>query len=148
MCIRDSCDCVHIASPPSFHLAQLDEACAAGVAVLCEKPLSTDVPAETELVTKLAQAEARTAVNFPFASSFAVEHIDSWRRNNVIGEPDRIDIEIAFHQWPRPWQMDAARWLAQRSEGGFTREVISHFLFLTARQAGPVTLQQLSLIHI
>ena len=48
----------------------------------------------------------------------------------------------SFGTWPRQWQMGAASWLAQRAEGGFTREVLSHFLFLTRRQLGTLTLVQ------
>ena len=32
------------------------------------------------------------------------------------------------------------RWLDRREEGGFTREVVSHFLFLTRRLLGPLGL--------
>jgi hypothetical protein len=53
-------------------------------------------------------------------------------------------IEVAFATWPRPWQQDAAGWLARRAEGGFTREVVSHFLFLTRRMLGPLALQDAS----
>ena len=36
--------------------------------------------------------------------------------------------------------MDAVDWLDKRAEGGFTREVGSHFLFLSRRFFGPLTL--------
>jgi predicted dehydrogenase len=51
-----------------------------------------------------------------------------------------LEIEVAFPTWPRGWQQAAASWLAKRAEGGFTREVVSHFLFLTRRQLGPLKL--------
>jgi predicted dehydrogenase len=54
---------------------------------------------------------------------------------------ERLEIAARFAQWPRDWQMDAADWLAKRHEGGFTREVVSHFLFLARRFAGPLELQ-------
>ena len=41
--------------------------------------------------------------------------------------------------WPRDWQKDAD-WLRFGAEGGYTREVISHFLFLTGRVLGPLRL--------
>ena len=53
---------------------------------------------------------------------------------------ERLEIEVAFRAWPRPWQQDAAAWLDARGEGGFTREVVSHFLFLTRRLLGPLAL--------
>jgi predicted dehydrogenase len=56
----------------------------------------------------------------------------------------RLSIEVAFAAWPRSWQRDAARWLDGRAEGGFTREVVSHFLFLARRLLGPLQLESAS----
>lgn len=133
-------DCLHIASPPASHLGYLAQCHAAGRAALCEKPLATDVAAARTSVADLAAQGMRAAVNFPFASSFAVDHLRHWLRDGVIGAAQRIDIELAFARWPRSWQIDAAGWLDGRAEGGFTREVASHFLFLSRRMGGPLQL--------
>jgi predicted dehydrogenase len=50
-----------------------------------------------------------------------------------------VDIELAFSAWPRPWQAAAGLWLAQRAEGGFVREVLSHFIFVLQRVLGPAS---------
>ena len=142
-----ACDAVHIASPPTYHLEQMEAAVAAGVAVLCEKPLAVDVPRARSTVERLAAVRGRTAVNFPFTSSFGVDQITAWCNADIIGDLQSVHIEAAFAQWPRPWQMAAANWLSKRAEGGFTREVLSHFLFLTLRQIGPVTLQRVSVTY-
>ena len=63
--------------------------------------------------------------------------LSTWR---AILTPESLAIEVAFPTWPRGWQQAAASWLAKRAEGGFTREVVSHFLFLTRRQLGPLKL--------
>ncbi|MFC7540912.1 hypothetical protein ACFQU2_17610 [Siccirubricoccus deserti] len=63
----------------------------------------------------------------------------AWRQGLV---PEALAIEVGFATWPRGWQQGAAGWLARRAEGGFTREVVSHFLFLTRRQLGPLALQE------
>jgi predicted dehydrogenase len=133
-------DVVHIASPPLSHLGYLAACAQAGKAALCEKPLATDVTAATAAVRDLAAAGLRAAVNFPFASSFAVDHLNRWLAEGVIGTPERIDIELAFANWPRAWQIDAVGWLDGPAEGGFTREVGSHFLFLSRRLFGPLQL--------
>lgn len=133
-------DCLHIASPPLSHLDYLNQCQDAGKAAFCEKPLSTDVARATAVVTDLVSKEMRAAVNFPFASSFAAEYIQQWLEDDVIGTPQRVDIELAFSAWPRSWQTAAAAWLDGRAEGGFTREVGSHFLFLTRRFWGPLQL--------
>lgn len=134
-------DCLHIASPPASHLDYLDRCVAAGRAALCEKPLATDVASATEAVAALEARGARAAVNFPFTSSFAVDQLLAWLKEGVVGDAHRVDIELAFANWPRSWQLDAAGWLDRREEGGFTREVGSHFLFLSRRIFGPLQLQ-------
>jgi predicted dehydrogenase len=134
-------DCVHVASPPSSHLEHADRVLGLGRAVFLEKPLSIDMSEGREFARMVDGGKERAAVNFPFASSFAVDQLRAWRDEGAVGKPERIEIEVAFRAWPRQWQVDAAGWLARREEGGFTREVVSHFLFLTVRQAGPLRLQ-------
>jgi predicted dehydrogenase len=132
-------DCTYIASPPASHLQHARAALAAGKSVFSEKPLAVDVADARAFV---AEAGDRGAVNFPFASSPAVATIRRWIESGAIGTPQRIAIEVGFAKWPRGWQMDAAGWLDRPAQGGFTREVVSHFLFLSRRLAGP--LQDLS----
>lgn len=138
--LLEASDAVHIASPPSLHLQQLEMAVDAGVAVLCEKPLAVDVAAARATVRRVATKRGRAAVNFPFASSFAVDQIGAWRNEGAIGDPQSLEIGAAFAAWPRPWQTAAASWLSKRDDGGFTREVLSHFMFLTLRQLGQIKL--------
>ena len=128
-------DCVYIASPPASHLDHARAALAAGKRFFGEKPLAIDV---VEARAFVAQAGDGGAVNFPFASSPAVAEIKNWIEKGEIGKPRRIEIEVGFAAWPRSWQMDAAGWLDRPMEGGFTREVVSHFLFLSRRLAGPL----------
>lgn len=133
-------DVLHIASPPLSHLGYLDQCARAGKAALCEKPLATDVDAATALVRALEAGSMRAAVNFPFVSSPAVDHLQRWMQDGTVGTPQRVDITMAFAAWPRPWQMDAIGWLDGPAEGGFLREVGSHLLFLTGRLLGPMLL--------
>ena len=133
------CDCLYVAAPPAAHVPLAEAALAAGKAVFLEKPLATDLAAARALVA--ASAGARAAVNFPMASSPAVAQLVAWKEGLT---PQSLAIEVAFATWPRPWQQDAAGWLARRAEGGFTREVVSHFLFLTRRMLGPLALQDAS----
>ena len=133
-------DCLHIASPPLSHLDYLQQCHEAGKAALCEKPLATDVARAGRVVDELSSAGMRAAVNFPFASSFAGDYLAQWLADEAVGTPQRVDVELAFANWPRTWQMDAVQWLDGRAEGGFTREVASHFLFLSRRFFGPLQL--------
>ncbi len=134
--VTAACDALYIASPPSSHLGHARMALASGKTVFCEKPLAVDV---TDARAFVAAAGNRGAVNFPFASSFGVATLTRWIGEGAIGTPRRIAIEVAFATWPRSWQMDAAGWLDATAQGGFTREVVSHFLFLSRRLGGPLT---------
>ncbi len=133
-----SADCIYIASPPASHLPHAQAALAAGKAAFCEKPLAVDVPAAQAFLA--AHPTARAAVNFPMASSLGVATMREWLPS--IGTPLRLEIETSFRIWPRPWQADASAWLDRPAQGGFTREVVSHFLFLTRRLCGPMVLEQ------
>lgn len=130
-----ACDCLYVASPPASHLGYARTALAAGRSVFCEKPLAIDLAEARAFVD---EAGDRGAVNFPFASSLGVATLAGWIADGFVGRPRRLTIEVGFARWPRPWQVDAASWLDARPEGGFTREVVSHFLFLSRRLLGPL----------
>jgi predicted dehydrogenase len=132
-------DCVYIAAPPSTHLAYADLAFDRGKAVFCEKPLAVDSAACRAAVERVERERCIAAINFPFASAPAVRAIAAGVKSGELGPLERLEIEVAFARWPRDWQA-SARWLAQRAEGGFVREVLSHFVFLTRRLIGPLRL--------
>lgn len=137
--VIEGAECVYIATPPGTHLGYARAALAAGRAVFLEKPLAVDLADARAFVAEAAAG--RVAVNFPFASSPAVERLQAWLRDNVAGAPRGFAIDVGFAAWPRPWQQGAAGWLDGAAEGGFTREVVSHFLFLSRRLLGPLYLK-------
>ena len=138
----EASDCLYIASPPATHLGHFRRTLERGRAAFCEKPLAIDVAEARRLVEEAQAQGARAAVNFPFASSFAVDQIRAWIADGAVGEPRALRIEVAFARWPRAWQAGAASWLDGRAQGGFTREVVSHFLFLSRRLFGPLELRR------
>ena len=140
--VIEACDLLYIAAPPAAHLPLATEALAAGRAVFLEKPLSHDLEASRRFVAEAEAAGARAGVNFPMASSPAVAQLLAWRVEGALGQPEALEVEVAFSAWPRSWQRDASGWLSRRAEGGFTREVVSHFLFLTRRLLGPLMLSE------
>ncbi|TPG52421.1 gfo/Idh/MocA family oxidoreductase [Roseomonas nepalensis] len=140
--VIEACDCLYVAAPPAAHLPLAAQALAAGRAVFLEKPLSHDLEASRRFVAEAEAAGARAAVNFPMASSPAVAQLLAWRKDGALGDPESLEVEVAFSAWPRSWQRDASGWLSRRAEGGFTREVVSHFLFLTRRLLGPLVLEE------
>jgi predicted dehydrogenase len=135
-------DCLYIASPPASHLAYADQAFDAGLTVFCEKPLTVDFAAGRKAIARIETESRRAAVNFSLASSPGLAAMKAAITDGSIGEPKRIEIELAFDQWPRTWQSAAGRWLAERAEGGFSREVLSHFVFVLQRALGQATVEE------
>jgi len=134
--------CLYVASPPVSHLAYAGQAFDAGLAVFCEKPLTVDFEAGRRSIARIAEQRLRAAVNFSLASSPGLAAMVAAVKDGSIGRPRAVEIEVAFDQWPRAWQAAAGHWLAERAEGGFTREVLSHFVFVLQRALGPATVER------
>jgi len=135
--------CLYIATPPGQHLELSGRAFDAGLAVVCEKPLSTDLEGAQALVRRIEAEGLRAGVNFVLAGSPGLallqRHFGAAARA-PLGALRDVEVELAFISWPRPWQTAAGPWLARRTEGGFTREVLSHFIFVLQRVLGPAKL--------
>ena len=136
-------DAVYLACPPGPRKRYALQAVAAGKGVFMEKPLGTDNAQSRDLVAQLAKGRLPGVVNFTQAASRGFEELHRAIAAGETGEILGIDILVNYPAWPRAWQKDAD-WLRLREEGGYTREVISHFLFLAGRFLGPLTLQQAS----
>jgi predicted dehydrogenase len=134
---RSDIAALYIASPPASHPAYVELAWDNGKAAFCEKPLAVSLDVSERLVRRQAAERQRAAINFPFASGPAARALAAAVADGTLGTVERIDIAVAFAAWPRPWQQ-AGAWLAERAEGGFVREVVSHFLFLSQRLVGPL----------
>ncbi len=133
---------LYIATPPAAHLSLSEAAFDAGLTVLCEKPLTVDFDAARRTIARIDREGQRAAVNFSLASSSglaALQRCFGADSDRPLGDLRAVEIELAFAAWPRPWQAGAGAWLAQREEGGFTREVLSHFVFVLQRVLGPAT---------
>jgi len=132
-------DVIYIACPPGAHKVHALAAIAAGKTVFCEKPLGVDLADSQEMADRAEASRVKCAVNFPFADAQAVNAMDAALKSGAVGAVAGIDVRLHFARWPRAWQADAA-WLAERAEGGFVREVFSHFAYLTQRLLGPARL--------
>lgn len=135
-----SVDCVYIASPPRHHREQLLLAVQAGKAVFCEKPLAVAVSDAAAMREAADRSRLPVGVNFPFATSTAANQLRRIVQRGELGVIEQAKVTLRFSTWPRQWQAGAASWLAGSSEGGFTREVLSHFVFLAIRTFGPAKL--------
>jgi predicted dehydrogenase len=130
---------LYIATPPAAHLALSNAAFDAGLAVMCEKPLTMDFDGARRTVQRIADEGHRAAVNFSLASSLGLATLlDNFGATapRPLGELRDVSITVEFAAWPRPWQVAAGQWLSMRAEGGFSREVLSHFIFVLQRVLG------------
>lgn len=133
----------YIATPPDSHMPLANAAFDAGLAVLCEKPLTMDFAEGQRMIARIASEGLRDGVNFSLASSPGLKALEAaWAQQPAmsIGEWQSVSIELSFAAWPRPWQSAAGLWLSERKEGGFAREVLSHFIFVLQRVLGPAKL--------
>ncbi len=132
-------DLFYIATPPATHIPLARRASGA---VLCEKPLAIDLSEARKLA---ADIDIPNAVNFPFATQPTIATLEDEVRQGRHGDALRVDIRLFFNTWPRKWQQEAASWLAKPEQGGFLREVFSHFAYLTDRLLGPLQLVEASI---
>lgn len=129
-------DCVYVSSPPASHIAHAFLAFDAGKAVFLEKPLATDLAQAQAIVDRVGREKRVAAINFSLAHAPGLIAMEDLVRSGRLGKPVSATVEVEFAAWPRPWQMGAASWLSRRAEGGFTREVVSHFVFALQRALG------------
>jgi len=132
-------DIVYIASPPKSHKEFATVAARAGKVVYCEKPLGVDIAESRLLVEEVEATGVLNAVNFPFVAARAVESIENKIIDGTAGDIIGVDLRLHFSNWPRGWQHSAS-WLSERREGGFVREVGTHYVFLIEKLFGPASL--------
>ncbi|WP_202818893.1 Gfo/Idh/MocA family protein [Actinosynnema sp. ALI-1.44] len=129
----DDVDAVYIATPPASHSDLAVTALRAGKAVFCEKPLAVSLADAQRMLDAATETGLANAVNFALSDRDAVVHVAGADLGTVRG----VDIRVQFLRWPRDFQATAT-WLARREQGGFVREVLSHFVYLTDRIVGPL----------
>ncbi|MFD9698778.1 Gfo/Idh/MocA family protein [Lentzea sp. NPDC059081] len=132
-------DAVYVSTPPASHAALVLQAFDAGKAVFCEKPLAVDL-GEARKMAEAARGRPN-AVNFALSDMVATIEIE--RRLPELGSLRGAEVRLQFPRWPRAFQADAT-WLARSEQGGFVREVLSHFVYLTDRVLGPLTVESVS----
>lgn len=131
-------DAVYVATPPAAHAGIVLPALESQIAVLCEKPLAVDLAEGEAMAHAAASARVATAVNFALSDRATVLELERALAAGEAGEIRSVQIRLDFPRWPRPFQADA-RWLARREQGGYLREVFSHFAYLTDRLVGELT---------
>jgi len=126
---------VYVASPPNSHRSYFLDAIAANVPMFCEKPFGVDIDESQDLVRRIEDADLPHIINFNHGNALGSTHIENQFRSGDMGRVVGVDTFIHLTQWPREFQKTAT-WLGERKQGGFTREMLSHWLYLTRRLLG------------
>ena len=133
--VIEAADLVYIAVPPLFHNEYVRKCVAADSAIFCEKPLGIDITQSRELVALVNNAGTPAGVNFVFSAAPSATKMSEIVSQPEFGKIIRCDLDLHFQDWPRPWHVNA-QWLRDRDQGGWVREVVSHFLFIINRSLG------------
>jgi 1,5-anhydro-D-fructose reductase (1,5-anhydro-D-mannitol-forming) len=131
----DAVNLVYVASPPNSHREYYLLAIEAGTPMLCEKPFGVDVNESKDLVARLSESKFPNLINFNHGNALGSTHIENELKSGAMGSVTGADVYIHLTIWPREFQKSAT-WLGRREQGGFTREMISHWLYLTRRLLG------------
>jgi predicted dehydrogenase len=139
-------DAVYIAVPPLFHGDYVEQCVDARVAIFCEKPLGIDVQESRRLVDLVESSGLPAGVNFVFSAAPSAVELQRRVVGGEIGQVVRGDLRLHFAEWPRAWHAKA-QWLRLRDQGGWIREVASHFVFLAQRVLGPLAIDAAVITH-
>lgn len=134
---REDLDCVYVATPPASHVPIGRSVLEAGLPLFLEKPLAVDLESAEELARYAEERGLPAVMNFPFATLPGLRRFERELSDGTAGKPLRAELVLHFSEWPRTWHR-AGAWLAGDREGGFLREVFSHFGYLTQRLLGPL----------
>ena len=135
--IADSAvDIVYIASPPLTHAEHASATLDIGKPVLCEKPLGIDIATSEDLAARATNSGIPHAVNFIYGSAYPAEQMAEALAQCKFGALTSAQIQLHLPNWAARRYAEAP-WLMASDQGGFVREVLSHFVYLTERLFGP-----------
>jgi predicted dehydrogenase len=137
---------VYISTPPATHADLAVAAMESGKAVFCEKPLAVSRDDGRRIIAAAERHGSVGAVNFALSDRHATLEMERALRAGEVGDVVAVDIRLSFPEWPRAFQRHAT-WLAGRAQGGFVREVFSHFAYLTDRLIGPIEVELARVIY-
>ncbi|MCH4887645.1 Gfo/Idh/MocA family oxidoreductase [Acidaminobacter sp. JC074] len=141
----ESIDMIYIAVPPQFHHELAIKVLDAGKHVFCEKPLAGTIEEAEDMCKRANESGLLHGMNFPLYYNFGYDYIKTCLKDDVFGQIKRIELNAVFPVWPRPWQQN--KWIDTRQEGGFTREIFTHFIQLIHDSFGDIQLLNYHVRH-
>ena len=144
--LRDDIDVLYVCTPPKSHAEFVRHGISKGWNIFCEKPLGVDVADSERLVEEMNGSGLGQAVNFVYSGAPAALRAKKLINEGAIGEILGAELDLRLSNWPRAFQ-SGAEWLSTRAEGGFVREMISHYAYLTLVLMGKPNLNNQVLAH-
>ena len=133
-------DVVDICTPPRLHAPMAVAALAAGKAVICEKPMSSDLAAAQQMTERAARAGARTAIHFQSRYAAPYRYLRQLIAGGYLGEI-RLVLTTAFGDYALDPRLEPhyATWASMAEHGGgFMSSAMAHSLDLTQYLFGPI----------
>lgn len=128
-------DLIYVAVPPKYHhdiaLEVIEKK-----HILCEKPLAGTIEEAEAMYLASKKYNHVNAMNFPLYYGPAFKTIKRYLADHKLGKILRLELKGYFPIWPRFWQVN--KWIDTREEGGFTREVFTHFIQLMQSEFGKI----------
>ncbi|WP_425449545.1 Gfo/Idh/MocA family protein [Dethiothermospora halolimnae] len=119
---------IYLAVPPKYHYSIGMDIIESNKHFICEKPLANSINEAKEMYEKAEDNNIIHAMNFPTVYTQAFKKMNSLLKQEYIGELRRIELNTYFEEWPRFWQK--TNWIDTREQGGFVREVFTHYVQL------------------
>lgn len=129
-------DIIYLAVPPKYHYPIAVDIFNSGKHFICEKPLANSTEEAKEMYKLAEKKNIISAMNFPTIYTKAYEKMEALIKEDYIGDLVRVEFQGYFTNWPRLWQQN--NWIATREQGGFTREVITHYIQIIQRLFGDI----------
>lgn len=113
LCQRDDVDLVSVHSPPFMHVQHVQQAVAAGHAVLCDKPFGRSADEARTMCALAENAGVLGFVNFEIRYDITRLRVRELIAEGAIGEPEHVNQQMlmALSRVPlanHGWQFDAA----------------------------------------
>lgn len=121
-------DIIYLAVPPKYHYPLALEIFKTGKHFLCEKPLANSTEEAREMSEMANKEDLVYGMNFPTIYRGAYVKLVELMGRDFLGDILRVEFQGYFNQWPRVWQQNS--WIDSREQGGFTREVVTHYIQL------------------
>jgi predicted dehydrogenase len=75
-------------------------------------------------------------MNFPTIYREEFKELERILEDGFIGNLRSVELNAYFQGWPRLWQQN--NWISSREQGGFVREVFSHYIQMTQMLFGSI----------